>query len=86
MKFKIAEHLSVREIDNEIFILNRNDSHLHTFNESGAMLWKAMARCDSSDAMVDEIMLFYEVNHARAEKDVAEFLGELLTMHLIESL
>jgi hypothetical protein len=86
MKFKIAEQLSVREIDNEVFILNRNDSHLHTFNESGAALWKAMGRCDSSDAMVDEIMLQYEVNRDQAEKDVAEFLSDLLTMHLIESL
>jgi hypothetical protein len=86
MKFKIAEHLSVRKIDNEVFILNRNDSHLHTFNESGAALWKAMERCDSSNAMVDEILLVYEVDRDQAEKDVSEFLSELLSEHLIESL
>jgi hypothetical protein len=86
MKFKVADHLSIRTIENEIFILNRNDSHLHTFNESGASLWKIIEHNSSSEAMVDELMQQYTVDRGLAVQDVDEFLVELLKMHLIDQL
>jgi len=86
MQFRLNEHLSVRKIENEIFVLNRKDSKLHTFNDSGVMLWEAIQHCNSSEALVDSLLLHYEVDRGIAEKDVQEFLGELFTIQLIESL
>ena len=86
MRYKIADQLSIRRIENDIFILNRNDSHLHTFNESGAELWSAIESNDSSEALLETLIRTYDVDRVVAEKDVDDFLAELMAMHLITPL
>ena len=86
MKYKLAESLSIRKIENELFILNRKDSRLHTFNESGIVLWEAMQHLDSSEPMVETLLNKYEVDRETAEKDVVGFLSEMQELHLLEIL
>ena len=86
MQFKISDQLSVRKIENEIFILNRKDSRLHTFNGTGAALWETMQTDGSCNALIKKLTETYNVDPPTAEKDVTDFLNELIAVHLIEQL
>jgi len=86
MQFKLNDLLSVRKIENEIFVLNRKTSKLHTFNDSGAILWEALGTSSNSEDLVRVMCDKYEVDHFSAEKDVAVFLDELCQINLIEPL
>jgi hypothetical protein len=83
MRYKLSDNLSIRKIEQEIFILNRADSRLHTFNEAGAFLWNAVQNNELSEAIVDEFVNNYDVDRPTAQGDVANFLEDLSSQHLI---
>jgi hypothetical protein len=84
MRIKVSDQLSIRKIENEIFILNRKDSLLHSFNGTGALLWETLQTAESSEALVEILTEKYEIDRAAAENDIMEFLNELSSVHLIE--
>jgi hypothetical protein len=86
MPFTINEHLSVRTIHDEVFILNRALSRVHTFNKTGSFLWKQLASCDSFDQVIDKLTDKFNIDRAQAEIDVSAFLQTLHDLKLVQSL
>jgi 16S rRNA G966 N2-methylase RsmD len=84
MRIKLSDNLSIRKIENEVFILNRKNSQLHTFNGSGALLWEALQRESSSEVLADTLTEKYAIDRETAGKDVIEFIDRLRKVHLIE--
>jgi hypothetical protein len=84
MNFKLSNDLSVRKIDAEIFVLNRKDSRLHAFNDTGALLWELVQKFQSSTPLVQALIDNYEVDQASAEKDVEAFIRDLFNAGLLD--
>jgi hypothetical protein len=84
MNFSISKELSVRKIEGEVFIFNRKNSHIHSFNKSGAFLWDVAEKSASCTQLVDALCAKYEVDRETAEKDADEFLAQLQQLGLIE--
>jgi hypothetical protein len=86
MNFAVSKDLSVRKIEDEVFIFNRKDSHIHSFNKSGAFLWDVAEKSSSTVQLVDSLCEKYDVDRLTAEKDALEFLDQLQKLGLIEAL
>jgi hypothetical protein len=84
MKYKISADLSVRKIENEIFVLNRKNSNLHSFNKTGAFLWEMAQQGKNADEMLKALTDKYDVSIETAQKDVGDFFVLLQTNGLVE--
>jgi hypothetical protein len=86
MNFKKTSDISVRKIEGEIFIFDRKNTIIHTFNKTGAFLWEMAQNSSTAEAMVDALMEKYDVTREIAEKDVLEFFADLQKNRLVEPL
>jgi len=79
-----ASHVSVKEIDGQTLVLDRSHDKLHELNTTASYIW----RCCDGKTTVAEIAAAtareFEADPGAVERDVADILGKLAAMHLIE--
>jgi len=76
--------LSVREIDGETVILDRNTEEIHTLNKSASYVWSRLNERSSRDAIVDGFLELYEIDKKTAETDVDAILSHFQALKLFE--
>lgn len=83
MNYSIKGDLSSKELGGELFIYNRKNSTIYSFNGTGVFIWtmlkKGLALEEISRRMCEE----YEVLPAEADKDVSDFVNGLENNGLI---
>ncbi len=84
MPYLINKQLSVRTINDEVFIFNRARARVHTFNKTGAFLWKQLALCDNSGQLADRLSDNFIIERVQAEADVKTFLQTIQELDLVE--
>ena len=84
MRLCCNKDLSIRKIDNELFIYNREKALIHTFNRTGVVLWEAIFEGLSFDAMIDRITETFEIDRKQAANDANEFITTLRSFSLVE--
>lgn len=70
-------------LDDEIVVLNMNDSKYYGLNGIGAFIWQSIEASGRVSAIVDSILDNYEVTRESCEEDVLIFLRELSDAGLI---
>ena len=78
----IRKQLVKRSIAGDVILVPVGDASLElkgllTLNETGERMWDLLPRCDTEDALVQQMLEEYEVDEATAEADVAEFLQQM---------
>jgi hypothetical protein len=84
MIYAIAPDLSIRTISNEIFILKRSTSTIHSFNSTGAIIWKSLQQ---NTPFVEIVRMFaekFDISREKAEEDISDFLFTLEKNLLID--
>jgi hypothetical protein len=71
-----SQALSWRLVGGEMIALDLVDSRYLTANESGALLWEALAGGTTRAELVAALVGAYDLPHERAEADVDGFLAE----------
>ena len=59
-------------------------SSIYSFNGTGTLIWKLLESPKTVRQLADAIANAYEVVPEQAERDVAEFVGEMKTVGLVE--
>ena len=72
-----AEGLTIRKIGNETIILTEEGEELHTLDETGTFVWKAIDGKKTLSHILDLICAEYEVTHDRARDDLFVFVEAL---------
>lgn len=79
-----VSHVSVKEIDGQTIVLDRSRDKLHELNATAGFIW----RCCDGKTTVAEIAAAtareFDADPGMVEPDVAEIIGKLAGMHLIE--
>ena len=83
MKYKLNKDISIKKVDSDIFILNRETSKIHYFNETGACIWKLLQENKSINDLPEVIAHKFDVSCKEAGKDLQEFLDLLKENNLI---
>jgi len=84
MKFSVSLNITGRKIEDETFVFNRQNSHIHSFNKAGVFLWEKAQKIDTSDGLIDAFLQQYDVDIATATRDVEDFLHSLREESLIK--
>jgi len=72
-----AEGLTIRQIGNETIILTEEGEELHTLDETGTFVWRAIDGKKNLSRILDLICVEYEVTHDGARDDLFMFVEAL---------
>jgi hypothetical protein len=78
------QQLEWREVDGEVIALERKQSAYLAANQSGTVLWRALADGTSEVEMVRLLMSQYDIDADTARTDVDGFVSNLDQMGLLE--
>lgn len=73
-----------RDIAGEAIILSAKDSMLHSLNELGTAIWNLLEKPRKVEEIVTALLEEYDVERAELEKDLVEFLTELVEKKLVQ--
>ena len=74
MKYTLADSLTIRKVGEEVFVLDRNQSVLHSFNKTGIRLWEGLSQGASVEQLVERILEEFEVSREQATGDASKFV------------
>lgn len=81
----VNPELSARTVENDLYILDRKNSFIHSLNEGGSILWSVVKIGGSVDDMVRALCDEFDVDETTARADAEEFLTTLKERLLVES-
>jgi hypothetical protein len=58
---------------------------IYSFNGTGSLIWQTLDIPRALDELVDAVLREYEVDRESANKDVVQFLSDLLSVGLVET-
>jgi len=85
--FRLCDQIEWRLVDGEVVALDLRNSTYFSTNETGAVIWEALAEdggCTAA-ALVGRVVEVFGVDEPTAATDVDRFLAELETRDLITS-
>lgn len=78
-----VEGLCVRELGGTVIVITETGDELHSLDETGSFIWRAIDGKLAVGAIVDRLCAEYEVERSRAEADTLKFLESLADKNLI---
>jgi Coenzyme PQQ synthesis protein D (PqqD) len=78
------QHVEWREVDGEVIALEQKQSAYLAANQSGSLLWRALADGTSEVELVRLLMSQYDIDADTARTDVDGFVSNLDQMGLLE--
>jgi hypothetical protein len=66
-----------REVEGELIVLDLRESRYLAINHTGQVLWTALARGATEDALIERLIEAFSIDRARAVADVRAFTSEL---------
>jgi len=82
--FRRNPNLIGASIDDELVMLNIERDQYYGLRGVGSRLWELIEKPRSFSELVDQILEEYEVERETCEKDMAEFLGQMEELGLVE--
>ncbi len=79
-----VSHVSVKEIDGQTMVLDRSHNKLHELNATAGYIWRC---CDGKTTVAEIVSATareFDADPGAVERDVADILGKLTEMRLIE--
>jgi len=83
-RFRVAEHVVMRQVDDELLMLNLANENYYGLNEVGARIMQLAERGVSLEEAVTQLAGEFDVGTEQLEIDVARLAGELLAAGLVE--
>jgi hypothetical protein len=81
-RFRPIRRLPGRQIANETVVVDPKGRRVFSLNRVGGLVWGAVERGESEGDMVAAVVRAFEVDEARARRDVHEFLHRLEALSL----
>lgn len=79
------QRLEWRRVDDEVIAVDLERSTYLSANESGSVLWEALAEGTTREELIEQLATALEVDHGSAELDVDAFLQELTDRDLLDA-
>jgi len=86
VKYKLTEHISLTEVDDEAVLLDLNAGTYYGLNHIGARFLAAIQTNKSYESIIADIAHEYNMSSETVSEDLKALLKQLLEQHLIEEL
>lgn len=84
MRYHKNPDLASRVMVNEAYIVVPETNMMYILNEPGAVLWSRLSEPASEEELTDALCGVFEVHHTEAQKDVMDFLDEMMKADLLK--
>ena len=84
LRIKQSEEILFQDIQDEIIILNMKNENYLGLDKVGARFWNILLNTSSVKHAYDQILDEFDVEPGTLEKDLNEFLSELLKNNLVK--
>jgi len=84
MKYCLAEHITLTEVDNEVVLLDLKAGHYYGLNHVGAFFLKQLSK--EKQEVISAIAKHYKTDQAQVENDIDELINSLIEQKLILSI
>ncbi len=85
--FKCIESLSWKDLGDHVVILDsQNKQMVHHLEEVASLIWRSLDKGKSSQEIIQEICLEYDIEEETAAKDFHEFTKNLCNQDLLEKI
>ncbi|MCK5683208.1 PqqD family protein [bacterium] len=85
MKYTINPDLIEKISNNILIVISLEDKNVHCSNEIGILIWQNLKDGKSTKEILENITSNYDIDVTTAEKDMEEFVAELLKNNLISN-
>ena len=82
-KYVINNDLTIRNIADETFIMNRDMGIVHSFNETGIFIWNEITSGKTFDEIVTNTKAHFDESDENTEEDIFQFIVKLEDSGLI---
>jgi hypothetical protein len=73
----------VREEDDEIYVCAADGDTMYTITAVGADIWRAIDGTNTVEDIAELLLAAYDIDRETVEKDLRDYLGELVAKNLI---
>lgn len=81
--YKINSDISVKKIADELFIYDRKNAFIHSFNDTGAFILESIQEQMDPEQIIHRIVAEFDIEIDEARKDVAQFVDTLIKQNII---
>lgn len=82
---KLKRGIILQKLGNEYVVFDNKTTTLHELNEVAYKILKKLERDNNKEEIINFLVKTYDVKKVQAEKDLEDFLVELLNKDLIEA-
>ena len=86
MKYTLAEHVSLTEVDDEAVLLNLSSGAYYGLNHVGAMLMNRLQNRECMSSAIEAIAKHYQMPIATVTQDVELLVKQLSEQQLLKEL
>lgn len=83
MKYRLAEHVTLTEVDNEVVLLDLEAGQYFGINHVGACFLKQLENNKNKQQAIQHVANHYKKDLQQVENDLSELLDSLLTQRLL---
>lgn len=81
--FKINPEISIKKIADEIFIYDRKNAFIHSFNDTGVLIIESIQKQMNLEQICQQIVTQFEIDPEEARKDTIQFIENLVQNSII---
>ncbi len=85
VRYKIKKDFIVDKIEGKITIFSIESSTFYNFNETGTYIFDLFKKNLDKRMIIQLLVKKYQISNKKAEKDISEFLNDLLKNKIIFS-
>ena len=82
-RWKISDQAIANSVGDEMVVLHLANGTYYGLDPVGAILWEALSRDELPNQACEAILARFDVERARVEADLRQFLGELAENGLV---
>lgn len=82
--YRVSSHITSKELDGTLYILDPHKGHLHTLNETAQLVWTQIIQKSSVTTIIQSVVNTYQVSDRQAKKDVYQLIERWTKLGIIE--
>lgn len=83
MNYKVLPDVSFRDVGDEVFLLNRNDSSVYNLNATAAYVFKEIQSGKTIEEVESDMCSLFDVSVDTAHRDIQELVQQLIDKEMI---
>lgn len=84
IKPKIKRHITSKEFEGTLYLLDPHKGHLHTLNDTAKIIWVDLQKHKTVGEIINTVTNQFNVSYSIAKKDALEFIRRMIRLQVVD--